>query len=388
MASAAAATLDVHATVRASHIRTGWEAPALMLITLALLSFGLVSVYSASAVMAQSSGQADYFYVVRQLVGGALGLIALVVMAQLDYRHLRLFAWPVLLVVIAMLVIIILPGTEAIAPPSNHARRWLNLGPVQVQPSEFAKLALIIWTAALTVKKQDKLSSLTRGLVPFLVVWGLVEILIFLEPSFSAAAITLLLAMLVVYAGGARIGHFILLGFVALPLLLNQIGDGYRFERVLTWLHRTLDPAGAGYQIKQALIAIGSGGLFGRGLGHGLQKFHFLPEPHNDFLLAMIGEEWGFLGVLVVIALFAALGLIGYRIAREAPDFFGFLLAIGLTNLIVVQALLHIAVNLALIPTTGVTLPFMSYGRSSLLVCLASVGILLNIARRAEASTE
>src|SRR5687768_9290994 len=132
MASAAAATLDVHATVRASHIRTGWEAPALMLITLALLSFGLVSVYSASAVMAQSSGQADYFYVVRQLVGGALGLIALVVMAQLDYRHLRLFAWPVLLVVIAMLVIIILPGTEAIAPPSNHARRWLILGPVQV----------------------------------------------------------------------------------------------------------------------------------------------------------------------------------------------------------------------------------------------------------------
>jgi cell division protein FtsW len=388
MANAATGTLDLHATVRPTRLNTGWEAPSLLIITLALLCFGLISVYSASAVMAQSSGQADYYYVVRQLIGGALGLVALVVMAQLDYRHLRLFAWPLLLLVVFMLVIVILPGTEAIAPRANNARRWLNLGPMQVQPSEFAKIALVIWTAALTVKKQDKLSSLTRGLLPFLVVWGLVEILIFLEPSFSAAAITLLLAMLVVYAGGARIGHFILLGFVALPLLLNQIGDGYRFERITTWMHRTLDPSGAGYQIQQALIALGSGGPVGRGLGHGLQKFHYLPEPHNDFLLAMIGEEWGFLGVFVVIGLFAALALIGYRIARQAPDFFGFLLAIGLTNLIVVQAFLHIAVNLALIPTTGVTLPFMSYGRSSLLVCLASVGILLNIARRAETSTE
>jgi cell division protein FtsW len=388
MASATSNTLAVHATVRAPGLATGWEAPALLLITIALVSFGLVSVYSASAVMAQSDGQADYYYVLRQLMGAAAGLVGLVVMAQIDYRQLRLFAWPVLLVVLLMLVIVVMPGTEAIAPKINNARRWLNLGPVQIQPSEFAKLALIIWTAALAVKKQDKLSSLTRGLLPFLVVWGVVEMLIFLEPSFSAAAITLLLAMLVVFAGGARIGHFILLAFVALPLLLNQIGDGYRAGRVVAWLHRTLDPMGSGYQINQAMIALGSGGPVGRGFGHGVQKFGFLPEPHNDFLLAMIGEEWGFLGVLLIVGLFAGIALIGYRIARRAPDLFGHLLAIGLTNLIVVQALLHLAVNLALVPTTGITLPFMSYGRSSLLVCLASVGILLNIARRTEASAE
>ncbi|HSL71623.1 MAG TPA: FtsW/RodA/SpoVE family cell cycle protein, partial [Longimicrobiales bacterium] len=205
---------------------------------------------------------------------------------------------------------------------------------------------------------------------------------------FSAGAITLLLALLVVFAAGARIGHFILLGFVGLPLLLNQIGDGYRAGRVWTWLNHTIDPAGAGYQINQALIALGSGGVVGRGFGRGVQKFGFLPEPHNDFLLAMIGEEWGFLGVLVLVALFTAYALIGYRIARQAPDFFGFLLAVGLTNLIVVQALLHMAVNLALVPTTGVSLPFMSYGRSSLLVCLLSVGVLLNIARHNEGRSE
>jgi cell division protein FtsW len=383
--------MEMHATVR-SGLAVGWEAPALLLITITLLSFGLVSVYSASAVMAQSAGQPDYYYVLSQLTGGAMGLVALVIMAQVDYRHLRLLAWPLLIAVILMLIIVIVPGTEVIAPRINGARRWLRLGFMTVQPSEFAKLALIIWTAALAVKKQDKMPSLSRGLLPFLLVWALVEGLIFLEPSFSAGAIALLLALLVVFAAGARIGHFILLGFVGLPVLLKQIGDGYRGGRVTTWIemlmNKTFDPSGAGYQIHQALIAIGSGGPFGRGFGRGVQKFHYLPEPHNDFLFAMIGEEWGFVGVFLLIALFSAFALIGYRIARQAPDFFGFLLAVGITNLIAVQAVLHMAVNLALIPTTGVTLPFMSYGRSSLIVCLAATGILLNIARRSEGRAE
>jgi len=386
---ASAATMPVHATVRGSRLGTGWEAPALLFITITLLSFGLVSVYSASAVMAQSDGQADYHYMLRQLVGGATGFVAMILMAQIDYRHLRRLAWPLLLAVIATLIVVRIPGTESIAPKINGARRWLDIGFMQIQPSEFAKIALIVWTAAVAVKKQDKMHSLTRGLLPFLLMWGLVEILIFLEPSFSAGAIALLLAMLVVFAAGARIGHFILLAFVGVPLLLNQMGGSeYRAGRVSTWLHRTIDPGGSGYQINQALIALGSGGPLGRGFGHGVQKFGFLPEPHNDFLLAMIGEEWGFVGVVGLIVLFSAFALIGYRIARQAPDLFGFLLAVGLTNLIVVQAALHMAVNFALIPTTGVTLPFMSYGRSSLLVCLAAVGVLLNIARAAQRSAE
>ncbi|MGD8278627.1 MAG: FtsW/RodA/SpoVE family cell cycle protein, partial [Gemmatimonadota bacterium] len=245
------------------------------------------------------------------------------------------------------------------------------------------KFTLIAWTAAFAVRKQEQLHSLRRGLAPALAVWLAVVGLIAMEPSMSAALIVLMLALLVIYAAGARIGHFVALGLLGLPLLLTQIGKvQYQLERLWTFIHRTGDLSNLGYQIDQALIAFGSGGLLGRGFGHGQQKFGFLPEPHNDFILAMVGEEWGFVGVAVLVLLFLAIALIGYRIARQAPDLFGYLLAIGLTNLIALQALLHMAVNLALIPTTGVTLPFISYGRSSLLVCLFTVGVLINIARQ------
>lgn len=387
MARAAAAVLDVHTSLNArSPLGVGWEAPALLLLTIAMLSFGFVNVYSASAVLAQSKGAADYHFLVRQMSAAAAGLVALAIAAQVDYRRLRLLAWPLLFVALALLVIVILPGTESIAPRVNGGRRWLNFGPAQIQPSEVAKLAVIIWTAAMAVKKQEKLSSLSRGLLPFLMVWGIVLLLIFMEPNLSAACLVLLLAALVVFAGGARIGHFILLVLIGMPLLWGQVDSvAYRMKRIVAFLDPSHDPAGVSYQINQALIAVGSGGMWGRGFGHGLQKFGYLPEPHNDFILAMIGEEWGFIGVLAVIAAFTAFALIGYRIARQAEDQFGFLLAVGLTNLIVVQALLHMAVNMAVVPTTGFTLPFVSYGGSSVLICLASVGILVSIARRAGA---
>jgi cell division protein FtsW len=385
MTRAATATLDMRAGVGTrSRLGTGWEAPALLLITIALLSFGFVSVYSASAVNAMNKGIAHYYFVLQQMIGAAVGLVGLAVMAQIDYRRLRMLAWPLLFVVIALLIVVILPGTESIAPRINGARRWLRVGAVQIQPSEFAKLALIIWTAALAVKKQEKLSSLSRGLLPFLTVWGFVLLLIFMQPNLSTGVFVLFFSVLVIYAAGARIGHFILLALVGLPMLWKHVdGVAYALRRIIVWLDPSHDPTGIGWQINQAMIAVGSGGFSGRGFGHGMQKFGYLPEPHNDFILAMIGEEWGFAGVLAVIIAFTALALIGYRIARQADDLFGFLLAIGLTNLIAIQALLHVAVNLAVLPTTGVTLPFMSYGRSSLLVCLASIGILVNIARRA-----
>lgn len=387
MARAAAVSMDITPGLGArARLSTGWEAPALLLLTVALLSFGLVSVYSASAVMAQSKGVPDYFFLLRQMAAAAIGLVGLAVFAQIDYRRLRLLAWPLLLGAIALLVIVIMPGTESIAPRLNGARRWLDVGPMQIQPSEVAKLALIIWTAALAVKKQEKLSSLSRGLLPFLAVWSLVLLLIFLEPNLSAACLVLLLSALVAFAGGARIGHFILLALIGLPVLWGQVDSvAYRMKRIAAFLDPSHDPAGVSYQINQAMIAIGSGGLWGRGFGHGLQKFGYLPEPHNDFILAMIGEEWGFVGVLAIILAFAAFALIGYRIARQAEDLFGFLLAVGLTNLVVVQALLHIAVNMAVVPTTGFTLPFVSYGGSSVLICLTAVGMLVSVARRAKA---
>lgn len=374
-----------------SRIGTGWEAPALLFATLALLSIGLVQVYSASSVMALAENKPDYYYVVRQASGAAIGLILLAVMANMDYRRLRFFAWPLVLMVIAALAIMVMPGIpSSMVPRLNGAHRWLYIAHVGLQPSEFAKLALIIWTAALAVKKQEKLSSLSRGLMPFLVVWGIVAGLVMLQPSYSAAVLLLLLAALVVFAAGARIGHFIALGLVAVPLLWNHMMTAsYRAARIFAFLHQTADATtGARYQTYQALIAVGSGGIFGVGFGHGQQKFGFLPEPHNDFLFSMLAEEWGLIGVVCVVTLFALFALIGYRIARDAEDLFGFLLAIGITNLIIVHALLHFAINLSLIPTTGVTLPFMSYGRSSLLVCMLGVGILMSIARRTNARVE
>ncbi len=374
---------------RGVHVATGWEAPAMLLLAVLGLSFGLVSVYSTSSVRAQTQGLPDYHYVVQQATGGVAGLFVLAFMAKLDYRRLRLLAWPLFWGVVFTLILLVLPGMEAIAPTYNGARRWLTIGQIGFQPSELAKLALIIWTAALAVKKQDQLHSLSQGLMPFLMIWGAVAGLIVLQPSLTAATLVVLLCMVVVFAAGARATHFLLLGGLAIPVAWLLVdGVGYRMRRIFTYLDSNHDLTGTSYQINQSLIALGSGGITGRGFGRGQQKFGFVPEPFNDFLFAMVGEEWGFVGALLVILLFTAFALIGYRVARAAPDPFGFLLAIGCTNLIVLQAFLHMGVNLALLPATGVTLPFLSYGRSSLLVCLAAVGVLMNIARRAERRTE
>jgi cell division protein FtsW len=365
-----------------SRLGSGWEGGALFLLAATLVSVGLVVLYSASAVMAQSQGLAPHHYLLRQMSGALLGLVALLLAAQLDYRRLRSLAWPLVGLVTLLLLVMVLPAAATIAPEVNGARRWLLLGPFAVQPSELAKLVVIIWTAALVVKKQDRLHSLSRGLGPLLLVWGLVAGLILLQPDLSTALLLVGLAGLVAFAGGARPAHVLVLGALCLPFIWSQMTKvAYRLERVLTFMDPRADLSDMGYQINQSLIALGSGGVAGRGLGRGQQKFGFLPEPHNDFILAMIGEEWGFLGVGLLIVLFAAFALVGYRIARGATDLFGFLLALGLTNLVVVQAFLHMGVNLAVVPATGVTLPFISYGRSSLIVCLAATGILISVGR-------
>lgn len=380
---------DVYPSVRAnqdpSRLGRGWEGGTVLLITTLLVSVGMVMVYSASAVMAQARGLAPHHFLLRQMSGVLAGFVLLIAAAVLDYRRLRVLAWPLLVGVIVLLLALVMPGTEALAPRINGARRWLLLGPVSVQPAEAAKLVLVVWTAHLAVRKQDRLRSLSKGLAPFLLVWGVVAGLILLQPDLSNAMLAVLLAVLVAYAGGARPGHFVALGALLLPFLWRQIvGVAYRLERVLAFLDPTADVSDLGYQINQSLIAVGSGGLLGVGFGEGQQKFGFLPEPHNDFILAMIGEEWGFVGVLVLTALFVAFALVGYRIARGAADLFGSLLALGVTNLVVVQAFIHMAVNMALVPPTGMTLPFVSYGRSSLLVSLAAVGILMSVARISE----
>jgi cell division protein FtsW len=359
----------------------GWEPAALMAVTLLLLSFGLVTLYSASTFLAHQAGVVDYHFVLRQAQGGALGLVALVICARIPYGCWRHLAWPLVGLTWVLLVIVVLPGTEGIAPVTKGARRWLYIGPVSMQPSELAKIAVVIWTATMAVKKRELFRSLRRGLLPFLVIWGALLLPILLEPDFSTACLVGLIGALTVFAAGGRIGHFMFLGVLTLPVLLMQMGVGFRSDRIAAFLNPGADPAGAGYQVRQSLIAVGSGGLTGVGFGEGRQKFGFLPEPHNDFIFAMIGEEWGLVGVVVVVCLYLALILIGFRIARRAADLFGQLLAIGITSAIALHAFLHMFVGLGLVPPTGLTLPLVSYGRSNLLVTLASIGILTAVAR-------
>ncbi|HEU4557740.1 MAG TPA: putative lipid II flippase FtsW [Longimicrobium sp.] len=358
-----------------------WESRALVALTLVAFCFGLIQMYSASAFMARSEGLPGHYYAVKQLFAAGLGAVVAAVLSRIDYRRFRMWAWPMVAVVTILLIVIIIPGTESIAPRINGARRWLNLG-ISFQPSELAKIAVMLWTAALAVKKADRLHSLRKGLVPFLVVWLPIALLVLLEPNMSAALLIVLLAAMVLFAGGARIGHFIFFGLLAVPVLWQQITHaGYRMQRIAAFLEPTADTDGKSYQIYQSLIAIGSGGLGGVGIGGSRQKYGFLPEAHNDFLFSMIAEEWGLLGVLLVVGIFAAFMWVGYRIAARAPDRFGYLVAIGMTNMITVSGLLHMGVALSLLPTTGVAMPFMSYGGSALLGYFAAVGILLSVAR-------
>jgi cell division protein FtsW len=277
-------------------------------------------------------------------------------------------------------VVVVLPGTESIAPEINGARRWLRVG-VTIQPSEIAKLAVIVWTATMAVKKADRLQSLTRGLGPFFVVWTAVLVPVAFEPHLSTACVIALLGLLIVFEAGARVGHFVFLGLLAMPFLTNQLEVGFRAARMDSFFRESVDPAGVGYQVRQSLVALGSGGVTGVGFGEGRQKFGFLPEAHNDFIFAMAGEEWGLLGVLFLVGLYLALIMVGYRIARRAPDRFGELLGIGVTNLIAIQAIVHMSVGLSLVPPTGLALPLVSYGRSNLIVSLAALGVLVSIAR-------
>ena len=358
-----------------------WEARALVGLTFVAFCFGVIEMYSASAFMARAAGHPGHYFAVKQLVAAGVGVVVAAVLSRIDYRRFRLWAWPMLVGVSVLLVVVLLPGTEAIAPRINGARRWINLG-MSFQPSELAKIAVMLWTAALAVKKADRLHSLRKGLVPFLVVWLPVALLVLLEPNMSAALLIVLLASLVLFAGGARIGHFIFFGMMAVPVVWHQITHaGYRMQRIAAFLDPTGDTDGVSYQIYQSLIAIGSGGLRGVGIGASRQKYGFLPEPHNDFLFSMIAEEWGLLGIVLVVALFSAFLWVGYRIAARAPDRFGYLVAIGMTNMIAVSAFMHMGVAMSLLPTTGVALPFMSYGGSALLGYFAAVGILLSVAR-------
>lgn len=354
------------------------EARALVLVTAALLVFGLATLYSASAIVAMNDGFASTHYFMRQAAGVVAGLVVFAVAAKLDAEKWRTWAWPLMLLSLVLMTVIILPWTIGIAPKVNGSRRFL--WGASLQPSELGKLAVICWTAMLIVKKGDQLRRLTKGLLPFLVVVGTLDVLAILEPDLSTAMLYTLVMGVILFAGGVRVGHFILLGVIAIPFLWNQAQRlQYVVLRVFSFLDPDKAPVQVGYQLKQSLIAVGSGGLFGAGFGQGVQQTGFLPLSYNDFIGSNIGEEWGFIGMLGLIAAYSAYGWLGLRIAASARTPFQSLMAIGLTVTMVVTAFLHIGVVIGMLPTTGLTLPFISYGRSNLVLSLLMTGILVNI---------
>ena len=360
-----------------------WEGRLLGVVTAVLVTFGVAAVYGASSVWAVQSGQPGQFFALRQLGGAVAGVLLLVVAARVDYQWWRRLAWPLLGLTVVLLLIPLLPFARGIAPEINGARRWVQLGPASIQPSEFAKFTVVVWVAMLAAKKGDLVREFKRGLLPFLIVTLPVVGLIVLEPDLSSGTVVLLLAGIVVFTAGAKIGHFLVIGVMALPLVWHEVATvQYRLQRMVSFLSSGDDLAEASWQIQQSLVGFGAGEFLGTGFGQGLQKLGYLPYAYSDFIFSTIGEEWGFLGVVVLVGLFAVYLILGFRIARTAPDLFGTLLATGLTSAIGIAAILHMAVTLHLVPTTGISLPFISYGRSSLLVSLLATGVLIGIGSR------
>ena len=358
--------------------RMGVEARALVLLTAVLLSFGLAVLYSASAIVALQAELGSAHYLMRQLTGLAVGVVAFAVAAKMDAERWNKWAWPLMIGTLFLLLVIVLPFTTSIAPRINGSRRFLFGG--SIQPSELGKLAVIVWTSMLLVKKGDDMRRMTKGLLPFLVILGVLDLLVVLEPDLSVAIMYTLVVGIILFAGGVRIGHFVVLGMVGIPVLWHEMERlQYVLLRMVTFLDPGTPPTDSKYQLWQSLIAVGSGGFFGRGFGEGRQQLGFVPFGYNDFIGSNIGEEWGFVGLTVVTLAFAAYAWLGFRIARSARSPFLQLVAIGLTVTVVTTAFLHIGVVVGLLPTTGLTLPFISYGRSNLVLSLFMTGMLVNI---------
>jgi cell division protein FtsW len=359
-----------------------WETRLLGVVTLVLLVFGIAATYGASSLITVNGRSVGMGFAWRQLSGAVIGGILLLVLSRIDYTRWRRWAWPLLGVTVALLLVPLLPFTHAISPTINGARRWVDAGPINFQPSELARLAVVIWCAMLASKKGEQVREFKKGVLPFMVILGLVAALIGLEPNLSMATLVALLGGIVLFASGAKIGHFLILGAVAVILVFHRIADAqYRLARVHTFLNPGQGNLEGGFQIHQSLVGIGSGKLLGVGFGQGQQKLGYLPYAYSDFLFSTIGEEWGFFGVCLVVVLFALFCWLGFRIARTAADPFGQYLAVGLTATVGLTAFMHMAVSLGLMPTTGLTLPFMSYGRSSQVISLAGTGILISIGR-------
>ncbi len=352
--------------------------PWLLLAALALAGVGLVMVYSAGSALAAKRYLDEAYFFKSQLVHVAAGAAAMGVLALIDYRRLHRLAYPLLLGTLAMLILVLIPG---VGHEAGGAVRWLRVGGLSLQPAELAKLALVVYLAYSLARHHDQVKSLSHGLLPHLGVTALLIIPVLLEPDLGMSVILFTLACLMLFVAGARLTYLLGLLALAAPLAWVMVVQyPWRFKRILAFLNPWSDAGGAGFQIIHSFYALGSGGLWGAGLGASKQKLFYLPEPHTDFIFSVLGEELGLWGVLLVLGLFLLLIVRGVKIALEARELFGTYLAVGATLIIGLQAFINAGVVMGLLPTKGLTMPFISYGGSSLLVNFSCVGLLLSVA--------
>jgi cell division protein FtsW len=351
------------------------EYTLLLTATMCLLTFGAVMVFSASSSASLLNDGDSLYYLKRTVMFGAFGLIALKLLSMQRLEHVRRLTGAFLVGAVALLIVTKLIGTSA-----NGAQRWLVFGPVQVQSSEIAKVALLLYGASLLADRPAITRDL-RGMRPILLVAGAVCGLVVLEPDLGTAMVTALSVAALLVAAGAKVRHLAMIAAaLGLLVVVAVLLEPYRMARLTSFVNPGADASGAGFQGQQAAIALGSGGIFGVGIGESVQKAFYLPEAHTDMIAAVIGEELGLLGISLLVGLYMVLGYAGFRTAQKARDRYGRLLAAGLTAMILVQASINLFAVLGLAPLTGVTLPFVSYGNSSLIVSLAAVGLLLNVA--------
>lgn len=357
-----------------------------MLFTLMLVIFGVIMVFSASYYFSISQDGNAYSYLLRHGMWVLLGFGAMILGAAFDYRRYKRFILPIFVISILLLILVLTP----LGQTTNGATRWIRLGPVTIMPGEIAKIAAIMFVAWFLSEDRDRIKSLTRGILPLVGVAGLYGALIIMQPNLSTAITVCGIIVAMMLVAGLKWRYVLTAGGVGAAGILSILlfmKDSYWYSRLTSFTDPFADPLNEGYQAVQSLLALGSGGLFGVGLGKSIQKNLYLPEPQNDFILAIIGEELGFVGILLLIVLYCLFIWRGVHIAVNAPDQFGMLLASGIILMVAIQVILNIAVVTSSMPATGINLPFISYGGNALLIFMFSAGVLINISRHGPKNT-
>lgn len=356
--------------------------PLLLAAVLGLVGFGLVMVYSASAITAQDKLGDSFYFLKRQATAAGIGLLAMAVAMKVGYRRMARLAYPLLIITVLLLIAVLIPGLGTAA---GGAKRWLRVPGISLQPAEIAKVSWVIYLAYSLAKKREKVKSFSIGFVPHLGLAGLLVVLCMLEPDFGSSVALLFLMFVMLFAAGAKLSYILGMVLAAIPFAYVAIASSpYRMKRITAFLDPWANRQGSGYQVAESLMSIGSGGLTGLGLGDGRQKLFFLPEAHTDFIFAIIGEELGLLGVAFLISLYAIVIWRGLRAALNATEAFGTYLGLGIVSLVAFQACVNMAVAMGVVPTKGLTLPFISYGGSSLIMLMGAAGLLLSISATAE----